>query len=431
MLNFNSTASKSAILVLGAVIISNTGILPSPSSADDLPVGSIITVAGDTLQGYNGDQIEAAAATLNLPMGVVVGRGGLAVYISDAGNHRIRMVDLEYGDIFTVAGNGSGDFRGDGELATNASLKTPAGIVVDREGILYIADRGNHRIRRVDREGVISTVAGGTKPGFSGDGGGATQASLKDPVDVVIDDLGNLYIADMGNSRIRRIDGETGIISTVAGNGERRSDNESDVAIESALSPSGIALDGSGGLLVADMRNHRIRRIDLESGTIRTVAGTGKRGFLGDGEPALGARFNNPSWVTVSAINDLYISDAGNNRIRKVDALTDIVTTIAGNDDTGFNGDMEGAVNASMWSPYGIAVDRADNVYVADYLNHRVRRVNLRKGKTIDYKERDTTSWLERALWAGIPTGLGVTAWIFLVPSSDSKLSKPPSFPTK
>jgi len=425
--------AKSAILVLGAVIISNTSILPSPSSADDLPVGSIITVAGDTLQGYNGDQIEAAAATLNLPMGVVVGRGGLAVYISDAGNHRIRMVDLEYGDIFTVAGNGSGDFRGDGELATNASLKTPAGIVVDREGILYIADRGNHRIRRVDREGVISTVAGGTKPGFSGDGGGATQASLKDPVDVVIDDLGNLYIADLGNSRIRRVDGETGIISTLAGNGERRSDKNDDVvlALESALSPSGIALDGSGGLIVADMRNHRIRRVDLDSGLISTVAGTGKRGFLGDGEPAMGARFNNPSWVTVSAINDLYISDAGNNRIRKVDALTDIVTTIAGNDQTGYRGDLEAAVNASLWSPYGLALDRADNVYVADYLNHRVRRINLRKNKTIDFKKRDTTSWLDRALWAGIPTGLGVSAWIFLMPNSESKLPQPPNFPAK
>ena len=422
---------KSVLGTLRIAVISLVSILYSPSGAEDLAVGTIITVAGDSLQGYNGDQIEAAKATLNLPMGVTVGRSGSVVYISDAGNNRVRMVDLEYGDIFTVAGNGSSDFRGDGGLATNASLKTPAGIAIDREGALYIADRGNHRIRKVDRSGVISTIAGGTKPGFSGDGGGATQASLKDPVDIVTDELGNMYIADFGNSRIRRIDGETGIISTVAGNGERSSGRDSDVAVESVLSPSGISLDGSGGLLVADMLNHRIRRIDLESGAISTVAGTGKRGFLGDGEPALGARFNNPSWVTVSAINDLYISDAGNNRIRKVDALTGIVTTIAGNDKTGYSGDLEPSVNSSIWSPYGLAVDRADNVYVADYLNHRVRRVNLRKGKTIEYKKRDTTSWWERALWACIPTGLGVTAWIFLVPSSDSKLSKPPNFPSK
>jgi sugar lactone lactonase YvrE len=400
--------------------------------AEDLPANSIITVAGGSLQGYNGDQIEAAKAALNLPMGVASSRGGLVVYISDTGNHRVRMVDLEYGDISTIAGNGSDDFRGDGGLATNASLKSPAGIAVDMVGSVYIADRGNHRIRKVDSEGLISTVAGSSKPGFSGDGGVATQATLKDPIDVAVDALGNLYISDFGNSRIRLVDSQTGKISTIAGDGGRRFNGDGRLAMETGISPSGIAVDGSGGLLVADMRNHCIRKIDLESNIITTIAGSGRRGFIGDGELALGARFNSPSWIALSAVGDIFVSDAGNNRIRKIDAFTDIVTTVAGTGNTGFDGESREATSSNVWSPYGISIDERDNIYVADYLNNRVRRINLRKERTIDFKPRNTTSWLERSLWAGIPTSLGFSIWWFwLKPKPTANLPEPPAFPTK
>jgi trimeric autotransporter adhesin len=414
-----------------AVLIGLLLIFCKPSMAD-LPKGYITTVTGDTIQGYNGDgdDFDATKALVNLPMGVAVnptgGKGG-ELFISDAGNHRIRKVDLFHGNIFTVAGNGSGDFRGDGELAINASIKNPAGITFGIDGSLFIADRGNHRIRKVDPNGLISTIAGGTKPGFRGDGGLSTQAALKDPMDVEVDEAGNVLIADFGNSRIRRVDARTGVISTIAGSGQRRYDGDNKPALEAGMNPSGLAFDGSGGLLIADMRNQRIRRIDLETGIIATIVGTGKRGFLGDGDLGVGAHLNNPSWVAVSERNDIYITDTGNNRVRKVDGLTGIITTVGGSGEAGYGGENGPAVEAHLWSPFGIAVDPDENIYIADYLNHRVRRINRRKAKPIIFNPPKSGGGWFKVFLVAVPSSVVIT--YLLITGREPDLQKPPGFP--
>ncbi len=353
------------------------------SYGQGLRSGSIITVAGDSTSGYNGDTDAngrpraSVGAELNLPWGVVVGPDGLNIYVSDAGNHRVRRIDTNHWDIFTVAGNGSADFRGDGELAVNASINGPAGLAVDSDGNLYIADRGNHRVRKVSVDGTITTVAGGTQPGYSGDMGVATQAALKSPVDVTVDQDGNLYISDSGNNRIRKVD-LSGLITTVAGSGSRKYDGDDQQALDAGMSPSGIALDGAGGLLIADTRNHRIRLVDLQTGLITTQAGVGRRGFAGDGDMAQGAQLSSPWGIAVSAVGDIYLTDSGNNRIRRIQMTTGLIETVAGVGTAAFSGDGESGLKASLWTPYGIAVDGESNLFVADYLNHRLRRINMR-----------------------------------------------------
>ncbi|MBM3280935.1 MAG: hypothetical protein FJY95_23085 [Candidatus Handelsmanbacteria bacterium] len=419
------------LLIFGARCVIST------AAAEDLPAGYITTIAGDTIAGYNGDNIPSTknllnapkdkpGAALNMPLGVAVSASGLEVFIADTGNHRIRMVDLQYGDIVTVAGNGSNDFRGDGGVATNASINSPAGVAVDKAGNIYIADSGNHRVRKVDPTGIITTVAGSSSWGYDGDGGVATQAKLKEPADVAVDRDGTLYIADLGNNRIRRVDAITGVITTIAGSGGRKF-NQDGPAQAAGMNPKGIALDGKGGLLIVDMHNHRIRKIDLASGVVATIMGTGEDGFLGDGDLALGAHFNKPVRVAVSGMGTLYISDAGNNRVRKVDVATEIITTIAGNGESGFKGDNGRGIAASLQTPYGIAVDANENVFVADHLNHRVRRLNQRSAAALEWKSRSRAG----KRWFFTVLGIAVTSGGFVaynVMNREPDLPAPPAF---
>jgi DNA-binding beta-propeller fold protein YncE len=362
---------------------------PTVLASEMLEPGSVVTLAGTTEAGFNGDFLPdgaprlAETSELNLPWGVAIGPSGRYLYVADSGNHRIRRIDRRSGTIFTVAGNGSPDYRGDGGIAANASLQAPAGIAIDRDGDLYIADMGNHRVRRVDVAGNITTVAGGNRPGFYGDYGVATQAALRSPVDIAIDSVGNLFISDSGNHRVRMVDPD-GIITTVAGSGAREFDGDSKRGRASAMTPSGIALDGAGGLLVADAGNHRIRRVDLLTGITTTLAGRAN-GFGGDGGLALGARLNSPSGIAVSRSGDVFIADSGNRRIRMISAATGVIETVAGSGRASVDGEEGAAVEASLWNPYGIALDASDNLFVADYLNHRLRRVNLRKSRVVGF----------------------------------------------
>ena len=325
-------------------------------------------VAGNS--GAVDDEVPALEASLNYVSAVAADRSG-NLYIADTGDHRIRRVDAA-GTITTVAGTGTEGFSGDGGPATNAQLAWPRGVTVDALGRLYIGDASNHRIRRVDAAGTITTVAGAGAPGFGGDGGPAPSARLYGPWGVAVDASGNLYIADRSNHRIRRVD-LAGTITTVAGTGTEGFSGDGGPATNAQLAwPRGVTVDASGNLYIADRSNHRIRRVDL-AGTITTVAGTGTPGLAGDGGPAPSARLNSPSGVAVNRSGSLYISDFGNHRIRRVDAVGTI-TTVAGAQH-GSSGDC-GPASAAWLSPAGIAVDPMGRIVVADALSRTVRRLS-------------------------------------------------------
>ncbi len=275
--------------------------------------------------------------------------------------------------ISTIAGNGTAGYSGDGGPAASAELNSPSGVAVDFSGNIYIADYKNNRIRRVDASGVISTVAGKGTAGYSGDGGPASSAELSTPSGVAVDTSGNIYIADSSNNCVRKVDA-SGVISTVAGNGTAGYSGDGGPAVSAELSsPSGVAVDTSGNIYIADDKNNCIRKVDA-SGVISTVAGNGTGGYSGDGGPASSAELSSPFGVAVDASGNIYIADDKNNRIRKVDA-SGVISTVAGNGTGGYSGDGGPATSAQLNSPSGLAVDSSGNIYIADTTNYRVREV--------------------------------------------------------
>jgi uncharacterized protein YjdB/RPA family protein len=335
--------------------------------------GQIITTfAGNGTLGYSGDGGAATAAELYAPWGVAVDGSG-NVYIADQLNNRIRKVDPS-GFISTFAGNGTLGYSGDGGAATAAELRTPTGVAVDGSGNVYIADNGNSRIRKVDPTGVISTFAGNGTYGYSGDGGAATAAHLYGPFVVAFDGAGNVYIADCYNSRIRKVD-PSGVISTFAGNGTLGYSGDGGAATDAQLVyPFGVAVDGSGNVYIADANNSRIRKVD-PTGVISTFAGNGTYGYSGDGGAATAAELSSPVGVSVDGGGNVYIADYYNNLIRKVD-LSGVISTIAGNGTLGYSGDGGAATAAELNYPTGVAVDGGGNVYIADQYNYRIRKVS-------------------------------------------------------
>ncbi len=306
-----------------------------------------------------------------IPYDVFVDGSG-NIYIVDKNNHRISKVDTS-GIMTTVAGNGTFGFSGDGGTATSASMSYPEGVFVDGSGNIYIADTENNRIRKVDTSGIISTVAGNGNRGFSGDGGAATSASMWYPVSVFVDGLGNIYIAITINSRIRKVD-TSGNINTVAGNGTLEFYGDGRPATRASLrGPSSVFVDGLGNIYIADTINNRIRKVDT-SGIISTVAGNGNRGFSGDRGPATRARLYSPSGVFVDGWGIIYIADRLNHRIRKVDT-SGIISTVAGNGNRGFSGDGGPAKFARLHRPTSVFVDGLSNIYIADTGNRRIRKV--------------------------------------------------------
>jgi len=335
----------------------------------------IKTVAGDGTIGYSGDGGVATESQLHAPYGVTVDALG-NLYIADMGNDCIRKVDRE-GVITTVAGNGIKGFNREGGIATSVQLNTPWAVTADATGNLYIADTLNHRIRKVDTDGILRTVAGSgpvgqNNGGYSGDGGLATQARLNYPSDIAVDAEGNLYIADMFNLCIRKVD-TNGLITTIAGNGTSGFSGDGGAATDAMISQiRGIDVDIAGNIYMTDYYNHRIRKIDI-GGIITTVAGNGTVGYSGDGGAATQARLYYPHDVAVDAEGNLYISDIVNRRIRKVDT-SGIITTIAGNGTAGYSGDGGAATKASI-NPASVAVDPLGNLYIAVNANHCIRKV--------------------------------------------------------
>ncbi len=289
------------------------------------------------------------------------------LFIADSSNNKIRKWNNI--SLTTIAGTGTSGFSGDGGLATNAKLKNPQGVAVDAVHNLYIADSGNYRVRKVDTNNIITTVAGDGTNGFSGDGGLATNASLSGSLNISVDSIGNLFIADSVNNRIRKV-GTNGIIATVAG----RNLNDGDFAANATLNtPHGIAIDCIGNLYIADAYNNRIRKVDT-NGIITTVVGSGIYTWSGDGGAATNASMQNPFGVSLGSAGNLLIADTFNSCIRKVDT-NGIISTLAGKGNS-FPGDGGAATNAELLQPYGVAGDAIGNCFIADTLVNRVRKVD-------------------------------------------------------
>ena len=357
--------------LLGSELLIATGV---GASGGFVP-GMITTVAGDGQWIYRGDGGLATQSPLFLPMGGAADAAG-DLFLSDSNNQRVRRVDAVTGIITTVAGDGTAGFAGDGGLATSAMLDTPADTKLDGAGNLYIADSANHAIRMVNAvTGIITTIAGiGGQEGYSGDGGQATQAHLAYPSAIAFDGNHVLYISDTDNNAIRRVDLSTGTITTVAGTGAAGYAGDGGPATSALLSyPWGIALDSAGDLYIADLSNNCVRKVS--AGTISTVAGTGTRGYGGDAGPAKQAELNVPAGVVVDVAGNLYVADSGNHLVRKVSATTGIITTIAGATGAVTSGDGGPAIGAQLDGPYALFLDGPGNLYIADYFNNVMRVV--------------------------------------------------------
>jgi sugar lactone lactonase YvrE len=329
---------------------------------------TIATVAGDGILGYTGDNGPALSAELFPQAGVTVDAAG-NVYVADTGNCRIRKISK--GTITTVAGNGLCTFGGDGLAATAAQLNFPRGMAFDTAGNMYIVDTGNQRVRKVDLNGIITTIAGDGTTNFSGDGGPATSAELAEPWGVAVDKTGNIFVVDRDNQRIRVI-GTNGIINTVAGNGTQAHTGDGGPAtLASLLVPDAVALDTMGNFYIVEANSATVRKVNSQ-GIIQTVAGGGTFGYSGDGGPATQALLNDPQGAAVDAAGNIYIADEDNARVRVV-TLDGNINTIAGNGTKGFSGDGGPAANSLVNLPEGIAVGLDGVVYFVDSGNRRVR----------------------------------------------------------
>ncbi len=337
---------------------------------------NINTIAGTGTSGYTGDGGAATSANLDQPTDVEASytvRG--EYYITDAARHVIRKVSPT-GVITTVAGTGTAGYSGDGGPATAAQLSNPKGIDLDHAGNIYISDYDNNVIRKVSPSGIITTFAGTGSFGYSGDGGPATAAELNGTWGIETDAAGNVYLADVDNNVIRKVNKATGIITTIVGNGSAAFAGDGGAATAASLNqPSSISFDDAGNLFILDHQNNRVRKVNT-SGIISTYAGNGLTGFTGDGGPATAARLRIAWGIDADDLGNVYISDEGNRRIRKID-LAGNINTIAGNGSSGYTGDGGLATAARLGSTVeGLGMDDNGNLLIADQANHVIRKVN-------------------------------------------------------
>ena len=371
------------------VAASGTGSLTYQWSFNGVPVRIITTIAGNGSTNYSGDGGIATSASLYNPRGVALD-SLKQVFIGDYFNNRVRRIDTN-GFISTYAGNGTNGFSGDGGPATNAKLYYPFGLAASPSGSLFIAAYGNNRIRKVDATGNISTVAGSGTYGFSGDGGSALSASFYYPTGVAVDSAGNIYIVDAYNNRIRKVN-SSGIVSTIAGNGLTGYSGDGGSATNAGLSLSafslGVYADSLGNVLISDKSHNRIRRVDT-NGIISTIAGNGIGGFTGDNIVATNAEIKSPDGLVADSFGNIFFADASNYRIRMLDT-NGIITTIGGNGIAGYSGDGSISTWANLGVPSGIAFDSLGNIFFSDVGNNRVRKISYNGLPTLPFSNATT-----------------------------------------
>ena len=370
-------ARIAAALVIAISATALAGVAPAEAA-----IGDITTIAGTGVATSTGDGGPATAATLQEPVATAEGPDG-DLYVVERAGHRVRRIDAATGTITTVAGTGALGFSGDDGPATAATLNLPNGVAVDADGNVFIADTWNERIRRVDAAtGTITTYAGLGLGGYAGDGVAADTTNLQKPIGLVLDGNGDLLVTDSYNHRIRKIDHVSTVITTVVGSGFNGGafggyNGDDRLATTAHLAfPTGLAIAPDGDIVFTDQRNQRIRRVDAVSNMITTVAGTGTNGYNGDPQLAATANLANPNGVAVGPDGAIFVTDTDNFRLRRIDPTTQIITTVAGTGVFGFDGDDKPATTARLSSPTGVLIQPNGNLLIADSAANRMRRVS-------------------------------------------------------
>src|SRR5712691_7499989 len=356
--------SLPAIFVIGVLSLTDIG---------SVRANEVVTIAGTGKKEYSGDGGLAREAGVGEPYGLTIGTDG-ALYFCDIAFHVVRRVDSQ-GRISTVAGSGRKGYAGDGGSATQALLNEPYEIRFDRDGSMYFVEMQNHLVRRVDTTGVISTVAGTGRAGFSGDGGAAREATFKQPHSIALDGQGGLFLCDIGNHRVRRVDLKSGLVTTLTGTGEKAVPKEGSSFVNAAVSgPRAIDFAANGDLILALRDGNSVFRLDLATRQFAHLAGTGQAGYAGDGGPAVRAKLAGPKGVAVAPNGDIFLADTESHTVRVIRKTSGIIETVVG-DGQKHDGPDGDARQCGLARPHGVCVDSAGNLYIGDSENYRVRKL--------------------------------------------------------
>ena len=368
------TLGQRRIRCAALVLVATHGLLSAPpaSGAPGSSLRRTSTLTGQGRAGYAGDQGPATNAMVANPYGVVRGPDG-SFYICEVDNHIVRKISPG-GTMLTVAGNGRRGYAGDGGPALQAMLNEPYEVRFDSRGHMLFVEMKNQVVRKVDlKTGLISTVAGSGQPGFSGDGGPATQARLAQPHSIQLDSQDNLYICDIGNHRIRRVDATSGVISTFAGTGAKSLPPDGARFATAPLhGPRALDFDRQGNLWLALREGNAVYKLDLQAGTLQHVAGTGAQGFTGHGGPARQAALSGPKGLSIGPDGNVYLADTESHSIRMIDVRKGTLELIAGTGQRGDGPDGD-PLRCRMARPHGVFVDADRAIYVGDSEAHRVR----------------------------------------------------------
>ncbi|MFM9963375.1 MAG: hypothetical protein ACKV2Q_19370 [Planctomycetaceae bacterium] len=370
-----ATFARTWVSGRAAHVLANVATVLTLSLSTQLFASEVVTVAGTGQKTYSGDGGLAREAGAGEPYGLTIGPDG-ALYFCDIAFHVIRRVDKE-GRISTVAGSGKKGYAGDGGAATKALLAEPYETKFDADGSMYFVEMVNNLVRKVDPTGTISTVAGTGKSGFSGDGGPAREAMFNKPHSIALDGRGSLLICDIGNQRVRRVDLKTGVVTTFTGTGEKSVPKDGSSFVNAAVSgPRAIEFTSTGDAILALREGNSVYRLDIAKQQFAHLAGTGKQGYAGDGGPARAATLSGPKGVAIAPNGDIFLADTESHTVRVLRHATATIETVVGNGKKhdGPDGDPK---LCGLARPHGVCVDSAGNVFIGDSENYRVRKLTL------------------------------------------------------